>query len=161
MRGDSEVDTTSLSDPVLIREDGAFLYTLPSVVDDVEMAITHVIRGEDHATNTGVQIEIFEALGRPVPAFAHYSLLVGAGRRGPVQAAGLAVDPGPARRRASSPWPWRQPHRQAGHRRTPWRRRRRSRPWREAFDFGKIGRAPARYDRSRPGAPQRRACCTP
>ena len=78
VRGEVEVDTASLSDPVLIREDGAFLYTLPSVVDDVEMAITHVIRGEDHATNTGVQIEIFEALGAAVPQFAHYSLLIGA-----------------------------------------------------------------------------------
>jgi glutamyl-tRNA synthetase len=78
IRGENEVDTTSLSDPVLIREDGAFLYTLPSVVDDVDMAITHVIRGEDHVTNTGVQVELFEALGAPVPAFAHYSLLTGA-----------------------------------------------------------------------------------
>jgi glutamyl-tRNA synthetase len=78
IRGDTEVDTASLSDPVLIREDGAFLYTLPSVVDDVEMAITHVIRGEDHVTNTGAQIEIFEALGARRPEFAHYSLLVGA-----------------------------------------------------------------------------------
>lgn len=78
IRGETEVDTASLSDPVLIRADGAFLYTLPSVVDDVEMAISHVIRGEDHVTNTGAQIEIFEALGAPVPQFAHYSLLVGA-----------------------------------------------------------------------------------
>jgi glutamyl-tRNA synthetase len=78
IRGDNEVDTASLSDPVLIREDGLFLYTLPSVVDDVEMGVTHVIRGEDHVTNTGVQIEIFEALGAAVPHFAHYSLLTGA-----------------------------------------------------------------------------------
>jgi glutamyl-tRNA synthetase len=78
IRGDNEVDTASLSDPVLIREDGAFLYTLPSVVDDVDMGITHVIRGEDHVTNTGVQIELFEALGAPVPAFAHFSLLTDA-----------------------------------------------------------------------------------
>jgi glutamyl-tRNA synthetase len=78
IRGDNEVDTTSLSDPVLIREDGAFLYTLPSVVDDIDMDITHVIRGEDHVTNTGVQIELFEALGAAVPGFAHFSLLIGA-----------------------------------------------------------------------------------
>ena len=77
-RGHAEVDTTSMSDPVLIREDGLYLYTLPSVVDDIDMAITHVIRGEDHVTNTGAQIEIFEALGGPVPAFAHMPLLVGA-----------------------------------------------------------------------------------
>ena len=77
-RGHAEVDTTSMSDPVLIREDGLFLYTLPSVVDDIDMAITHVIRGEDHVTNTGAQIEIFEALGATVPGFAHMPLLVGA-----------------------------------------------------------------------------------
>ncbi len=77
-RGHAEVDTASMSDPVLIREDGLFLYTLPSVVDDIDMAITHVIRGEDHVTNTGAQIEIFEALGAVVPGFAHMPLLVGA-----------------------------------------------------------------------------------
>ncbi len=77
-RGHAEVDTASMSDPVLIREDGLFLYTLPSVVDDIDMAITHVIRGEDHVTNTGAQIEIFEALGATVPGFAHMPLLVGA-----------------------------------------------------------------------------------
>jgi glutamyl-tRNA synthetase len=76
-RGHAEVDTGSMSDPVLIREDGLFLYTLPSVVDDIDMGISHVIRGEDHVTNTGAQIEIFEALGGPVPAFAHMPLLVG------------------------------------------------------------------------------------
>ena len=78
VRGHCEVDTTSLSDPVLIREDGLYLYTLPSVVDDIDMAITHVVRGEDHVTNTGAQIEIFEALGATLPSFAHMSLLIGA-----------------------------------------------------------------------------------
>ncbi|WP_447909978.1 glutamate--tRNA ligase [Brevundimonas bullata] len=77
-RGHAEVDTASMSDPVLVREDGLFLYTLPSVVDDIDMDITHVIRGEDHVTNTGAQIEIFEALGAKVPGFAHMPLLVGA-----------------------------------------------------------------------------------
>jgi len=77
-RGHAEVDTASMSDPVLIREDGLFLYTLPSVVDDIDMKITHVIRGEDHVTNTGAQIEIFEALGADAPGFAHMPLLVGA-----------------------------------------------------------------------------------
>lgn len=77
-RGHAEVDTASMSDPVLIREDGLFLYTLPSVVDDIDMDITHIIRGEDHVTNTGAQIEIFEALGAKVPGFAHMPLLVGA-----------------------------------------------------------------------------------
>ncbi|MGE0595224.1 MAG: glutamate--tRNA ligase [Hyphomonadaceae bacterium] len=78
VRGAQSIDTASLSDPVLIREDGAFLYTLPSVVDDIDFKITHIVRGEDHVTNSGVQIEIFEALGGPVPAFGHFPLLVGA-----------------------------------------------------------------------------------
>lgn len=79
IRGEVHIDTSSLSDPVLIREDGRYLYTLPSVVDDIDFAVSHIIRGEDHVTNTGVQIEIFEALGAPVPVFAHFSMLVGAG----------------------------------------------------------------------------------
>jgi glutamyl-tRNA synthetase len=79
VRGPVEIDTASMSDPVLVREDGAFLYTLPSVADDIDMAITHVVRGEDHVTNTAAQIEIFRALGAAVPIFAHFPLLVGAG----------------------------------------------------------------------------------
>jgi len=79
IRGPVEIDTATQSDPVLLREDGAFLYTFPSVVDDVEMSISHVIRGEDHVTNTAAQIEIFRALGAPAPQFAHHPLLVGAG----------------------------------------------------------------------------------
>ena len=66
IRGPQHIDTATLSDPVLVREDGSYLYTLPSVVDDIDFGITHVIRGEDHVVNTAVQIEIFEALaGRP------------------------------------------------------------------------------------------------
>ncbi len=79
VRGEVEIDTAHLSDPVLIREDGRFLYTLPSVVDDIDFAITHIIRGEDHVTNTAAQIEIFAALGATIPHFAHFPLLIGAG----------------------------------------------------------------------------------
>ncbi|MDR1826777.1 MAG: glutamate--tRNA ligase [Methylobacteriaceae bacterium] len=75
VRGDCQVDSRSLSDPVLIREDGSYLYTLPSVVDDIDYAVTHIIRGEDHVTNTAVQIQIFRALGAGSPAFAHHNLL--------------------------------------------------------------------------------------
>jgi glutamyl-tRNA synthetase len=67
---------------VLVREDGTWLYTLPSVVDDIDFGITHVIRGEDHVVNTAVQIELFEALGARVPQFAHHSLLTGADGKG-------------------------------------------------------------------------------
>lgn len=79
VRGPSHIDTSSVSDPILIREDGSYLYTLPSVVDDLDAGITHVIRGEDHVTNSAAQIEIFEALGGKgsSPALAHFPLLVG------------------------------------------------------------------------------------
>jgi glutamyl-tRNA synthetase len=60
---------------VLVREDGTYLYTLPSVVDDIDMGVTHVIRGDDHVTNTGVQIALFKALGAEPPAFGHHNLL--------------------------------------------------------------------------------------
>ncbi|WP_119388899.1 glutamate--tRNA ligase [Taklimakanibacter lacteus] len=82
IRGPQHIDTTNLSDPVLVREDGTYLYTLPSVVDDIDFGITHVIRGEDHVVNTAVQIEIFEALAGTVPSFAHHSLLTGADGQG-------------------------------------------------------------------------------
>jgi glutamyl-tRNA synthetase len=75
MRGEETVDLASLSDPVLVREDGTYLYTLPSVVDDIDMGVTHVIRGDDHVTNTGVQIALFKALGAEPPAFGHHNLL--------------------------------------------------------------------------------------
>lgn len=78
IRGDQTVDIGSLSDPVLIRADGTPLYTFTSVVDDIDFAISHIIRGEDHVTNTGVQIAIFEALGATPPSFGHHSLLIGA-----------------------------------------------------------------------------------
>ncbi|MGV8996526.1 MAG: glutamate--tRNA ligase [Parvibaculaceae bacterium] len=76
IHGHTRIDPASLSDPVLIREDGRFLYTLPSVVDDIDFAITHVIRGADHMTNTGVQVQITRALGAVPPAYAHFSLLL-------------------------------------------------------------------------------------
>lgn len=78
VRGEQPVETGSMSDPVLIRADGTFLYTLPSVVDDVDLGITHIVRGEDHVTNSGAQIEIFLALGAEPPALGHFPLLVGA-----------------------------------------------------------------------------------
>ena len=78
IKGPQTINTDSMSDPVLIRADGTYLYTLPSVVDDIDLGITHVIRGEDHVSNTGTQVEIFEALGGRVPAFAHHNLLTGA-----------------------------------------------------------------------------------
>ena len=81
-RGHQMADLASLSDPVLIRADGSYLYTFTSVVDDVEMGISHIIRGEDHVTNTGVQLAIFRALGAAEPAFGHHNLLTTASGEG-------------------------------------------------------------------------------
>jgi glutamyl-tRNA synthetase len=78
VRGPQRFDPALLSDPVIRREDGSWLYMLPSAVDDVELGVTHVVRGEDHVTNTAVQVQMFEALGAAPPAFAHEALLVGA-----------------------------------------------------------------------------------
>ena len=77
VRGPVHIDTASQSDPVLIREDGSYLYTFCSVVDDIEFGVTHIIRGEDHVVNAAVQTEITRALGGAIPAYAHHSLLIG------------------------------------------------------------------------------------
>ncbi|MEO0816089.1 MAG: glutamate--tRNA ligase [Pseudomonadota bacterium] len=82
VRGTQGIETASVSDPILIRGDGSYLYTLPSVVDDIDAEITHVVRGEDHVTNSGAQIEIFKALGGDAPTMAHTPLLVGADGQG-------------------------------------------------------------------------------
>ena len=82
IRGHQIVDLASLSDPVLIREDGSYLYTLPSVVDDIDMGVTHIIRGDDHVTNTGAQIAVFQALEATAPVFGHHNLLISADGEG-------------------------------------------------------------------------------
>ncbi len=144
IRGDTSVDTASVSDPVLIREDGMYLYTLPSCVDDIDLGITHVMRGEDHVTNTGVQIEIFKALGGEPPAFAHHSLLVGADgsnlskRLGSLSIEALrddgfeaaAITSLLAKLGTADPV---EPVRDIG-------------ALAQSFDFNRIGRAPARFD---------------
>jgi glutamyl-tRNA synthetase len=78
IRGDQKFDPKLLSDPVVRREDGSWLYLLPSVIDDIDLGITHVVRGEDHVSNSAVQIQMFEALGSKPPDFAHEALLVAA-----------------------------------------------------------------------------------
>jgi glutamyl-tRNA synthetase len=144
VRGHVSIDTASLSDPVLIREDGAFLYTLPSVVDDIDFNITHIVRGEDHVTNSGVQIEIFEALGGAVPMFGHFPLLAGADggalskRLGSLSVSELAADGYEpmavlshlAKIGTSDPVEARTSIDQLS----------------AEFEFSKIGRAPARFD---------------
>ena len=78
IRGPQRFDPKLLSDPVVRREDGSWLYLLPSVIDDVDLGITHIVRGEDHVSNSAAQIQMFEALGAEPPQFAHEALLVAA-----------------------------------------------------------------------------------
>ena len=75
VRGECSLDTSSVSDPIIVREDGRFIYTLASVVDDSNFDITHIIRGEDHVTNSAVQIQIFKALKSNIPKMGHLSLM--------------------------------------------------------------------------------------
>jgi glutamyl-tRNA synthetase len=78
IRGEQCFDPKLLSDPVVRREDGSWLYLLPSVIDDVDLGVTHIVRGEDHVSNSATQIQMFEALGSKPPQFAHEALLVAA-----------------------------------------------------------------------------------
>jgi glutamyl-tRNA synthetase len=78
IRGEQRFDPKLLSDPVVRREDGSWLYLLPSVIDDVDLTVTHIVRGEDHVSNSATQIQMFEALGAKPPHFAHEALLVAA-----------------------------------------------------------------------------------
>jgi len=144
VRGEQSVDTASLSDPVLVREDGAFLYTLPSVVDDLDSMITHVVRGEDHVTNTGVQVEIFEALGGKSPVFAHFPLLVGAGGETLSKRLGsLSVES--LREAGMEPIALTSHLAKLGTS-DPVEARHALAVLAEEFSWGKIGRAPARFD---------------
>ncbi|MBM3507171.1 MAG: glutamate--tRNA ligase [Alphaproteobacteria bacterium] len=77
IHGDMTIQSSTLSDPVLVREDGTPLYVFTSVVDDIDFAISHVIRGDEHLMNTVPQIQLFRVLGAPPPTFAHFALLVG------------------------------------------------------------------------------------
>ena len=77
IRGPQHFDPALLSDPVVRRADGSWLYMLPSAIDDIDMGVTHVLRGEDHVSNTALQVQMFAALGAPPPRFAHEALLVG------------------------------------------------------------------------------------
>jgi glutamyl-tRNA synthetase len=92
VRGPQRFDPALLSDPVIRREDGSWLYMLPSAVDDVELGVTHVVRGEDHVTNTALQVQMFEAMGAAPPAFAHEALLVGSEGKLSKRLGSLGVD---------------------------------------------------------------------
>src|SRR5215212_1628928 len=78
IRGPQHFDPKLISDPVVRRADGSWLYLLPSVIDDIDLAVTHIVRGEDHVSNSAVQLQMFAALGAEPPHFAHEALLVAA-----------------------------------------------------------------------------------
>ena len=143
IRGPQHFEPKTMSDPVVRRADGSWLYLLPSVIDDIAMGITHVVRGEDHVSNTASQIQMFEALGAKPPAFAHEALLVGTegklskrlGSLGMASLQGDGIEPIAlvallARLGTSDPV---EPVTHVA-------------PLIESIDFARFGRAPARFD---------------
>jgi glutamyl-tRNA synthetase len=143
VRGPQRFDPATMSDPVVRRADGSWLYLLPSVIDDVEMGVTHVVRGEDHVSNTAAQLQMFESLGAMPPAFAHEALLTGSegklskrlGSLGVAHFREIGIEPQAvvallARLGTSDPVePFVDPA-----------------PLIAGFDFARFGRAPARFD---------------
>lgn len=143
VRGEQNFDPKLLSDPVIRRADGSWLYMLPSAIDDADMGISHVIRGEDHVSNTATQIQMFIAMGVAVPAFAHTALLTGSegklskrlGSLGVQHFRDLGIEPAAliaklARLGTADPVePFVDPA-----------------PLIASFDFARFGRAPARFD---------------
>ncbi|AQR74619.1 glutamate--tRNA ligase [Sphingomonas sp. LM7] len=143
IRGPQRFDAATMSDPVIRRADGSWLYLLPSVIDDVDMGVTHVVRGEDHVSNTALQLQMFHAMGATPPAFAHEALLTGNEGKLSKRLGSLGVDHFRdagiesqalvallARIGTSDPV---EPVADAA-------------PLIASFDFGRFGRAPARFD---------------
>jgi glutamyl-tRNA synthetase len=143
VRGPQRFDPRTMGDPVVRRADGSWLYLLPSVIDDVDMAVSHVVRGEDHVSNTASQLQMFEALGAAAPRFAHEALLTGAegklskrlGSLGIAHFREEGIEPQAlvallARLGTSDPV---EPFIDSA-------------PLIESFDFARFGRAPARFD---------------
>jgi glutamyl-tRNA synthetase len=143
IRGPQHLDPALLSDPVIRREDGSWLYMLPSVVDDVDMGVTHVVRGEDHVTNTGLQLQMFAALGAGPPAFAHAALLTGSEGKLSKRLGSLGAE---AMREAGiEPMALVAKLARIGTS-LPVEPVATPRPLVDSFDFGTFGRAPARFD---------------
>jgi glutamyl-tRNA synthetase len=143
VRGHQKFDPSLLSDPVVRREDGSWLYMLPSTVDDIDMGVTHVVRGEDHVTNTALQIQMFEALSAAPPAFAHEALLVGSEGKLSKRLGSLGVDG--MREKGIEPIALLAKLARIGTS-LPVEPVTSLEPLIEAFDFATFGRAPARFD---------------
>ena len=143
IRGRQHFEPALLSDPVVRREDGSWLYMLPSSVDDIDMGVTHVLRGEDHVTNTALQIQMFEALGAAPPAFAHEALLVGAEGKLSKRLGSLGADA--LREQGIEPIALVAKLARLGTS-LPVEPVTEVAPLVETFDFATFGRAPARFD---------------
>lgn len=144
IRGPQHFDPALLSDPVIRREDGSWLYMLPSTIDDIDMGVTHVLRGEDHVTNTGLQIQMFEALGAPPLVFAHEALLVGSEGKLSKRLGSLGVDA--FREAGIEPAAVTSLLARIGTA-DPVEPFASLAPLIESFDLARFGRAPARFDR--------------
>ncbi|QNQ09021.1 glutamate--tRNA ligase [Sphingomonas alpina] len=143
VRGHQRFDGATMSDPVIRRADGSWLYMLPSAIDDIDMGVTHVVRGEDHVSNTALQLQMFAAMGATPPAFAHEALLVGSEGKLSKRLGSLGVEA--FREQGIEPQAIRallarlgtsdpvEPIAEAG-------------PLIASFDFARFGRAPARFD---------------
>ncbi|MDB5671096.1 MAG: glutamate--tRNA ligase [Alphaproteobacteria bacterium] len=143
VRGPQHFDPSLLSDPVIRREDGSWLYMLPSTIDDSDMGVTQVVRGEDHVTNTALQIQMFEALGATPPAFAHEALLVGSEGKLSKRLGSLGVDA--MRESGIEPMALVAKLARIGTS-LPVEPVTSPEPLIQAFDFATFGRAPARFD---------------
>jgi glutamyl-tRNA synthetase len=143
IRGPQRFDPATMSDPVIRRADGSWLYMLPSAIDDVDMGITHVVRGEDHVSNTALQVQMFAAMGAPAPAFAHAALLTGAEGKLSKRLGSLGVDH--FREEGIEPAAVRALLARLGTS-DPVEPIAGPEPLIQGFDFAHFGRAPARFD---------------
>jgi glutamyl-tRNA synthetase len=143
IRGAQRFDPATMSDPVVRRADGSWLYMLPSAIDDIDMGVTHVVRGEDHVSNTALQLQMFAAMGAPPPAFAHEALLIGAEGKLSKRLGSLGVDH--FREAGIEPQAVRALLARIGTS-DPVEPIAEAPPLVEGFDFSRFGRAPARFD---------------
>lgn len=143
VRGAQHFDPAKLSDPVIRRADGSWLYMLPSAIDDIEMGISHVVRGEDHVSNTATQIQMFGAMGAPPPQFAHEALLTGSEGKLSKRLGSLGVET--LRERGIEPAAIIALLARLGTS-DPVEPVADVTPLLESFDFARFGRAPARFD---------------
>ena len=143
VRGAQSFDPATMSDPVVRRADGSWLYMLPSAIDDIDMGISHVVRGEDHVSNTALQLQMFQAMGATPPRFAHAALLTGAEGKLSKRLGSLGVDH--FRDIGIEPQAVRALLARIGTS-DPVEPIADMAPLLDGFDFARFGRAPARFD---------------